>query len=90
MPDIFPPPANPLAPLHEGEALADGVAATLRMTRVLIDQHRQVDLTGLDRMVGLLCARALDLPPDQGRQLRPRLTAILEDLDQLSDALPKP
>ena len=32
--------------------------------------------TGLDHQVGLLCAKSLDLPPDEGRRVRPRLIAL--------------
>lgn len=81
-------PPDPLA--ADAEALADGVSATLRIARALIAGHRQVDLGGLDAMVGLLCARALDLPPDQGRALRPRLMLLLAELDALTGALAPP
>ena len=72
------------------EALADGVSATLRIARGLIEGHRQVDLAGLEAMVGWLCARALDLPPEQGRALRPRLALLLTELDDLTGALAPP
>lgn len=83
-------PSDPSAVLTAAEELADGIAATLRMARALVDSQRAVDLGGFDRMVGLLCARALDLPPEQGRALRPRLIALLADLDGLSQAIPPP
>ncbi len=75
------------AALNAAEAIADGVAATLRVTRALVDSKRDVDLAGFDGMVGLLCARALDLPPEQGRVLQPRLAALLTELDELATAL---
>lgn len=75
---------DPLAPMHAVEALADGVAATLRVARGLLDAKRQVDLAGLDRMVGPLCAKALDLAPEQGRLLRPRLQTLQQELDVLA------
>jgi hypothetical protein len=87
-------PIEPSAPtpavLTATAALADGVAATLRVTRALVDSNRAVDLAGFDGMVGLLCARALDLPPEQGRVLRPRLVALRDDLDALAVALEPP
>ena len=68
----------------------DGIVATVRIARALVQAGRQVDLGGLDRMVGLLCARVLDLPPEQGRTLRPRLLALLAELDELNGALAPP
>ncbi len=79
---------NPI--VETAEALADGVSATLRVARGLIAGHRQVELAGLDAMVGLLCARTLDLPPEQGRALRPRLLLLLAELDGLTGALRPP
>jgi hypothetical protein len=32
----------------------------------LVASNRDVDLTGLDREIGLLCAKSLDLPPRRG------------------------
>jgi len=70
------------------EDLGEGVAAMLRMARALLDSQRHLDLTGLDSLVGPLCARALDLPPEQGRALRPLLIGLLADLDALQAAMP--
>lgn len=81
---------EPAAAEAAATALAEGISATLRMARALIEGHRQVDLAGLDGMVGLLCARALDLPPEQGRALRPRLLLLLAELDGLNGALAPP
>ena len=68
-------------------ALADAVTRVLRLSRELVGSGRVVDLTGLDRAVGLLCAKALDLQPEFGRALRPRLAALLTDLDLMAAAL---
>ena len=46
-----------------------------------------IDLTGLERQVGLLCAQSLDLPPDEGRRVRPRLLALSGSMEVLSRAL---
>ena len=72
------------------EEFGEGVAVMLRMARALLDSQRDLDLTGLDRMVGPLCARALDLPPAQGRAVRPLLIGLLAELDALQAALPPP
>ena len=52
--------------------------------RALVDANREVDLTGLDREIGLLCAKSLDLPPDEGRRIRPRLIALFGSVEGLS------
>ena len=52
----------------------------------LVDSNREVDLTGLDREIGLLCAKTLDLPPDEGRRIRPRLIALSGSVEALSRA----
>jgi hypothetical protein len=68
-------------------SLAGGIATTIRLSRALVDTGRSVDLAGLDRVVGLLCAKALDLQPEQGRELVPELSVMLREIDGLSAAL---
>ena len=60
------------AQLRAAQALADSVTTTLRLSRVLLSRRRAVNLSGLDLVVGRLCASTLDLPPEQGRQMRLR------------------
>ncbi len=67
--------------------MADAVAGTLRVARALVEARRVVDLTGLSDAVGRLCAAVLDLPDAQGRALRPRLQAVLAELDVLDAAI---
>jgi len=67
--------------------MIDGATYTLRVARGLLEGGRRVDLEGLDRVIGVICARALDLPPEEGRTIRPRLALLLADLDALSLAL---
>ena len=69
------------------DRMVDGVGATLRVARSLLQSGRQVDVEGLDRIIGVLCARALDLPPEQGRNIRPRLAILLRELDALGVAM---
>jgi hypothetical protein len=57
-----------------------------RLARAMLEASRTVDLTGLDDGIGRLCAAALDLPPAEGRQLRPTLEALRCELERL-DAL---
>lgn len=78
------PPADSLA---LQQALAEQVQRIVAISRALAGSGRRVDLAGLDGAVGLLCAKTLDLPPDQGRLARPQLAAILAELDLLGAAL---
>jgi hypothetical protein len=75
------------SPLVELRAYADGVAQMLGVARGLVDAGRAVDLAGLEDQVGLLCAKALDLPRDEGRTMRGELVALLARLDGLGVAL---
>ena len=69
--------------------LADDVARTLMVARVLARHERAIDLRGLDGMVGLLCAKTLDLAPETARAMRPRLLALRAELDALAALLPE-
>jgi hypothetical protein len=84
------PPAGFNQP-HSGIEAMRGLGANLshllRMTRALVTGGREVDLKGLEHQVGLLCAKTLDLPPEEGRELRPVLAGLLADLDSLSVAM---
>ena len=66
---------------------ADSVTQTLGVARGLVEAGRYVDLTGLEDQVGLLCAKALDLPPADGREMRIELIAMLARIGALSAAL---
>jgi hypothetical protein len=69
--------------------LAEDVARTLVVARVLARHERIIDLHGLDGMVGLLCAKTLDLAPETARAMRPRLQALRAELDALAALLPE-
>ena len=81
----WPPP--PHEPATAQQALAEQVRRTIAIARALAGSGRPVDLAGLDQAVGLLCAKTLDLPPDEGRLARPALVAILAEVDQLGATL---
>lgn len=88
------PPPLPMEWLpigHDAEAetiaLSEKVRQTIALARGLTAAGRHVDLAGLDGMVGLLCAKALDLPADCGRAARPVIAAVLSELDGLSAAM---
>ena len=59
---------------------------TIALATTLTKAGRKVDLSGLEHSVGIVCAKALDLMPDQGRTLRPALVALAAALDALSIA----
>ncbi len=63
--------------LHDTVNIAAGLAAG----------GRRVDVAGLDRSVGLLCAKALDLPPVEGRAACALLFSLLSRIDALGVAL---
>ncbi len=87
----MPSPPSPSGPSAYGIdatlALGGNLSHMLRMTQALVAGGRNVDLMGLERQVGLLCAKALDLPPEDGRAVRPVLVSLLADLDTLSSTL---
>ncbi|HVC62662.1 MAG TPA: hypothetical protein VND19_20135 [Acetobacteraceae bacterium] len=74
-------------PLATVQACLDQFGRTLGIARSLVRAGKRVDLTGLDAEMGYVCARTLDLPPDQGRSLRPVLLGLRAELDALSGAL---
>ena len=75
------------AALRTAIGMSEGLARTICIARVLVENGRTVDMAGLDRGIGLLCAKALDLPLESGRELRPHLSALLTVVDQLTEAL---
>lgn len=82
---VWPPPRHD--PVAEQQVLAEQVRRTIAVARAFASTGRQLDMAGLEGSVGLLCAKTLDLPPDQGRTARAGLAAILAELDQLSAAV---
>jgi hypothetical protein len=76
------------SPMVGAEQAADAVLKVLRLARGMAQAGRRVDLAGLDAMVGRLCARCLDLPPQDGRQIGAVLAALLVEIDALHASLP--
>jgi hypothetical protein len=74
-------------PLTACLSFMEDISNTVVIIRRLIENGRQVDLTGLDDRVGLLCAKTLDLPPELGRALRPDLIRLLAEAEAVSAAL---
>lgn len=75
------------SPSERAALSAEALAGTLRVARVLAQSDRKIDLAGLDQDVGRLCAAVLDLPPAEGRFLRPQLALLLAELDGLSHCM---
>jgi hypothetical protein len=67
-------------------AYAEQLTKLVDLAHALVDSNREVDLTGLECEIGLLCAKSLDLPPDEGRRIRPRLLALFGSVEGLSRA----
>ena len=86
-PSGFPQPETPIAWVR---AYAGSLTRTLILAGALVEGGRRIDLAGLDSQVGLLCARALDLDPEEGRQVRADLIALREMLDALVARLARP
>lgn len=66
--------------------LEDLENATAVATTFVRDGH-MIDLADFDAQVGLLCAKTLDLPSDQGRLMRPELMRLREKLEALEATL---
>jgi hypothetical protein len=79
--------AAPHDPAVAVTALADELTKTVALARALVQSGRAIDLAGLDRQIGLLCAKSLDLPPDEGRRIRPWLVALSGSMEALSRTL---
>jgi hypothetical protein len=74
-------------PLGAVRRFAADLADMVSLARRLVGRGVTVDLTGLEQQVGLLCAKSLDLPPEEGRRMRPDLIALNADVDQLARVL---
>jgi hypothetical protein len=80
-------PAFPDTPIERARAGAGALRRPAALARALAEAGRPIDLTGLDGQVGLVCARALDLPPDEGRAMRSELQGLLDEIDALAAAM---
>lgn len=74
-------------PIEAVRTLADELTRMMGLACALAQSGRAVDLTGLEDQVGLLCAKSLDLPPEEGRRVRPRLIALSGSIEALSRVL---
>lgn len=87
------PDVSSLWPRHAHDAAGDLASLsktlhdTVNIAAGLTAGGRRVDVIGLDRSVGLLCAKALDLPPAEGRAACALLFSLLSRIDALSVAM---
>ena len=89
----FPPKQSPwesrepvpaVDPAEQLRSFLEDLENTIAVARTLMEDGHKVDLTGFDRQIGLLCAKALDLPPEQGRLFRDELAALLPQIEALA------
>lgn len=76
------------APSDAVAAAAETLRNTLVLARALALAGRQVDLSGLDQEVALLCAAALTLPASGQETARQALIALRLAVEALLAALP--
>ena len=73
--------------LEETRSLTKALYATIGVACALARMGRRLDLTGLDTHVGFICAKALDLNPEDGRELYQELIAIRLGLASLAELM---
>lgn len=80
-------PTNRSSQLEGVLILAAEVRRVAALARAMAISRRRVSLAGLENAVGLLCAKALDLPPDEVGPVRAQLLLLRAELDRLTAAL---
>lgn len=85
LPDTPTPPT--FDPEAEVLALSAQTARLIAVSQALVSARRHVDLDGLQAQVGLLCAKALDLPPAQTGFLKLELQQLVRLTDGLMTSL---
>jgi hypothetical protein len=78
------PSSDTTAAIDAVRALSEELTKMVGIARALVEAGRAIDLTGIDGQVGLLCAKSLDLPSDDGRRIRPRLIALFGSMEALA------
>ena len=68
-------------------ALSAQTARMIAVAQTLVASQRYIDVQGLQDHVGLLCAKALDLPPSRTGFLKLELRRLLSALDELTKTL---
>jgi hypothetical protein len=78
-----PIPPLPGAELEATAMVVETMAATLMLARALLFAGHRIDLDGVDREIGDLCAESVALPREDGRKLRPALLSLLREVEAL-------
>ena len=81
------PEAGMNTPLEAVRCCIEQLDATIGVAHRLVKAGKTIDLTGFQEEVGFVCARALDLPPNEGRTLRLALSKLLQAAEALNSAL---
>ena len=76
-----------LARLASLRSFLEDLENAAAVATTLVRDGHLIDLDGFDAQVGLLCAKALDLPTEQGRLIRPELMRLRERLETLDASL---
>ena len=79
--------ANADTPLMRVRAGAVALRQTAALARALTNSGRPIDLTGLEGQVALVCARTLDLPAEEGSEMRGDLGLLLAEIESLGAAM---
>ena len=74
-------------PEAEVLALAEQTARMIAVAQALVVSQRHVDVQGLHDHVGLLCAKALDLPTSKTGFLKLELKRLVSGLDALTASM---
>ncbi len=82
-----PAPRPVFDPEAEVLAMVDQTARLIAVTQTLISSQRHVDVQGLQDHVGLLCAKALDLPPSRTGFLKLELSRLASSLAVLHSTM---
>lgn len=80
-------PNDAETPLATVRTCLEQLGRTVGIARNLVQAGKRVDLTGLDAEMGFVCARTLDLPPEDGRALQPDLIGLRAAIDVLTASL---
>jgi hypothetical protein len=65
----------------------EGATTMVATARRILADGRGIDLAGLDGRVGQICERVRRLPEPAGHRFRPRLLALLDEVDRLGTDL---
>jgi hypothetical protein len=75
--------------LFDPELLLGQLRQFVGRCRSLLEDGTEVELTGLDDQVRLLCEHIRGMEHEDAQQLRPKMQSLVEELDLLSTALLK-